>query len=253
MNVVTELANRDLPWFFGPRLARWLPSLAARVPTGWPRNGPGRGVPHEPQPPARRLTGRWSCSSRHELVRREMVETRMRPHFVVPPPSFDGHLCFGAGGEPLEAQALVAELAVKLSVTPFCQPCRGSINAVPMPCATIQDTLKRHLQPCHPPQPMACRRRARHAHQFFARLPSSPRSRTLARQPASSAAHSRSSCFSRRTSLAPAEDRLFADPVPLGHRQHQLAIRLAQEFHYLSFRETRCAHCSLRIASQSLT
>jgi hypothetical protein len=87
---------------------------------------------------------------------------------------------------------------------------------------------------CRPPQPMACRRRAPHAHQFFARLPSSPRSRALARQPASSAAHSRSSCFRCRTSLAPAVDRLFADPVPLGHRQHQLAIRLPQDRHSIS-------------------
>src|SRR5580704_17393039 len=30
-------------------------------------------------------------------------------------------------------------LPLKLSVTPFCQGLPGSINAVPMPCATIQD------------------------------------------------------------------------------------------------------------------
>jgi hypothetical protein len=30
--------------------------------------------------PARCLTGRWSCCSRHELVRREVVEARMRTH-----------------------------------------------------------------------------------------------------------------------------------------------------------------------------
>src|SRR5262245_22585714 len=70
---------------------------------------------------------------------------------LLAPPCFDDHLCLGAGGEPFEAQALVAELAVKLSVTPFSQACRGSINAVPMPCATVQDTLARHLQPCRPP------------------------------------------------------------------------------------------------------
>ena len=60
-------------------------------------------------------------------------------------------------------------------------------------------------------------------------------------------------CFSLRTSLAPAADRLLADPVPLGHRRHQLAICLAQDRHYLLFRETRFAHCSHRIASQFLT
>ena len=30
-------------------------------------------------------------------------------------------------------------LPLKLSVTPFCQGLPGSINAVPMPCATTQD------------------------------------------------------------------------------------------------------------------
>src|SRR5438552_8301172 len=30
-------------------------------------------------------------------------------------------------------------LPLKLSVTPFCQGLPGSINAVPMPCVTIQD------------------------------------------------------------------------------------------------------------------
>jgi hypothetical protein len=63
---------------------------------------------------ARCLTGRWSCSSRHELARREIVEARMRPHFVVvPPPCFDDDLRLGARTEPFEAQALVAELAVE--------------------------------------------------------------------------------------------------------------------------------------------
>src|ERR671919_2010254 len=77
-------------------------------------NGPGRGGPMYRSVPARCLTGRWSCSSRHELVRREIVEARMRPHFVVvPPPCFDDHLRLGARTEPFEAQALVAELAVE--------------------------------------------------------------------------------------------------------------------------------------------
>ena len=43
--------------------------------------------------PARCLTGRWPCSSRHELVGREIVEARMRTHLVVVlPPCFDDHL-----------------------------------------------------------------------------------------------------------------------------------------------------------------
>ena len=33
--------------------------------------------------PARCLTGRWPCSSCHELVGREIVEARMRTHLVV--------------------------------------------------------------------------------------------------------------------------------------------------------------------------
>jgi hypothetical protein len=41
--------------------------------------------------------------------------------------------------------------------------------------------------------------------------------------------------------------------VPLGHRRYQFAIRLADHRDHLLFRETRFAHCSLRIGSQSLT
>ena len=63
--------------------------------------------------PARCLTGRWSCSSRRELIRREIVEARMRTHFIiVPPPCFDDHLRL-VGTKPFEAQALVTELAVE--------------------------------------------------------------------------------------------------------------------------------------------
>jgi hypothetical protein len=139
---------------------------------------------------ARCLTGRWSCSSRHELVGREIVETRMRPHFVVPPPCFDDHLCLGAGGETIRGSG-TRRGTCREAFRDTILPGRGAIDAVPMPCTTIQNTLARHLQPCRPPQPMACRRRTPHAHQFLRRLPSSPRSRVLARQPASSVAHSR--------------------------------------------------------------
>src|SRR5205823_13908159 len=63
---------------------------------------------------ARCLTGCWPCSSRHELVGREVTEARMRAHFVVVlPPRFDDHLGLGARTEPLEAQALVAKLTVE--------------------------------------------------------------------------------------------------------------------------------------------
>ena len=64
--------------------------------------------------PARCLMGRWPCSSRHELVGREVTQARMRTHFVVVlPPRFDDHLCLGARTKPFEAQALVAKLAIE--------------------------------------------------------------------------------------------------------------------------------------------
>src|SRR5215813_4091288 len=53
--------------------------------------------------------------------------------------------------------------------------------------------------------------------------------------------------------LTPCVDHLLADPVPLGHHRYRLAIRLADDRDHLLFRETRFAHCSLRIGSQSLT
>src|SRR5205807_10449893 len=53
--------------------------------------------------------------------------------------------------------------------------------------------------------------------------------------------------------LAPGVDRLLADAVPLGHRRNLITIRLADDRDHLHFRETRFAHCSLRIGSQSLT
>jgi len=52
--------------------------------------------------------------------------------------------------------------------------------------------------------------------------------------------------------LAPGVDRLLADAVPLGHRRNLITIRLADDRDHLLFRETRFAHCSLRIGSQSL-
>src|SRR5215475_387563 len=60
------------------------------------------------------MPGRCVCQSSHELVRREIVEARMRTHLVVvPPPRLDDHLRLGTRTKPFEAQALVAELAVE--------------------------------------------------------------------------------------------------------------------------------------------
>jgi hypothetical protein len=53
--------------------------------------------------------------------------------------------------------------------------------------------------------------------------------------------------------LAPCVDRLLADLMLLGHDRYWLAIGLADDRDHLLFRETRFAHCSLRIGSQSLT
>ena len=52
-------------------------------------------------------------------------------------------------------------LPLKLSVTPFCQGLPGSINAVPMPCATIQDN--RALETNSGPLSLQERRRAARA------------------------------------------------------------------------------------------
>src|SRR3954471_691493 len=52
-----------------------------------------------------------------EFVWREVVEARMRPHFIVmAAPRFNDHLRFASATEPLEAQALVAEAAVEAFV-----------------------------------------------------------------------------------------------------------------------------------------
>jgi hypothetical protein len=129
---------------------------------------------------ARCLTGRWSCSSRHELVWREIVETRMRPQFVVPPSCFDDHLCFGARAEPFEALALVPELAVKLSVTPFSQagarstPCRCRARRSRTPLRGTCSPAARHSRWLAAGEPGTLT-------SFLRRLPSSPRSRALAR------------------------------------------------------------------------
>ena len=53
--------------------------------------------------------------------------------------------------------------------------------------------------------------------------------------------------------FASSVDRLLADAVPLGNPRNRFAIRLADDRDHLLFRETRLAHCSLRIGSQSLT
>ena len=53
--------------------------------------------------------------------------------------------------------------------------------------------------------------------------------------------------------LTPRVDRLFADPVPLGHRRHWFAIRLADDRDHLLFRKTRFAHRSLRIGASLST
>src|SRR6202011_5289490 len=59
------------------------------------------------------MTGRWSCSWSHELVRREIAEARMRTLVEVSPPFFDQNLRLGARTKPFEAQTLVAKLAVE--------------------------------------------------------------------------------------------------------------------------------------------
>src|SRR5262249_28320765 len=60
------------------------------------------------------MTRRCVCLSSRELARREIVEARMRPYFVVvPSPTLDDDLCFGTRAEPFEAEALVAEFAVE--------------------------------------------------------------------------------------------------------------------------------------------
>src|SRR5579862_1332585 len=59
-------------------------------------------------------TGRCVWQSSYELVRREIVEARMRSNLVVvPPPCFDDDLGFSARTKPFQAQTLVAEFAVK--------------------------------------------------------------------------------------------------------------------------------------------
>jgi putative tryptophan/tyrosine transport system substrate-binding protein len=52
--------------------------------------------------------------------------------------------------------------------------------------------------------------------------------------------------------LASKRIQLLKDAVPIAKRD-RLAIRLADDCDHLLFRETRFAHCSLRIGSQSLT
>src|SRR6185503_1006641 len=60
------------------------------------------------------MTGRCVCQSSQELVRREIVEARMRPHLVVvPPPRLDDHFRFGTRTKPFGTQTLVAEFAVE--------------------------------------------------------------------------------------------------------------------------------------------
>ena len=142
---------------------------------------------------SRRLP-RWSCSSRHELVGREIlvVKLAVTPFWLA-----------GARSTPCRCRA-------RRSRTPLCRTCS--------PAAATADGL---------PSASPARSAVFCATSFITSISSSRSA------PASSAAHSWSSGFSRRTSLAPAVDRLFADPVPLGHRQHQLAIRLAQDRHYL--------------------
>src|SRR5207247_5430925 len=77
-----------------------------------PAPGPLGGVLRRAR--ARCVMGRWPCSSRHELVGREVTEARMRTHFVVVlPPRFDDHLCLGARTKPFEAQALVTKLTIE--------------------------------------------------------------------------------------------------------------------------------------------
>src|SRR6516225_6288717 len=79
-------------------------------------NGPGRGGPMYRSVPARCLTGRChiSLQLRHELVRRQIRQARVRSHFVeMALPRFDDDLGLGSRAEPFEAEAFIAELAVE--------------------------------------------------------------------------------------------------------------------------------------------
>ena len=66
----------------------------------------------------------------------------MRTHgVVVPTPTFDDHFCTGARAKPFEAEAFIAEFAVEALGDAILPGLAGlSINAVPIPCATIQDS-----------------------------------------------------------------------------------------------------------------
>src|ERR1700693_4543326 len=64
--------------------------------------------------PARCITGRWVHLQPRKLLRRQIAEARMRTHLVImPPPGLDDHPRLGAGTEPFEAEAFVAELAIE--------------------------------------------------------------------------------------------------------------------------------------------
>ena len=96
---------------------------------------------HGPQRPAPRFARRFVGQLRRKFVRRQIAEARMRAHRVeVLSPALDNHLRFGRRAEPFELRHSSRNLPLKLCVTPFCQGLPGSINAVPMPCATIQDS-----------------------------------------------------------------------------------------------------------------
>ena len=103
--------------------------------TGRGAKAPNRSVP------ARCMTQRCVCLLSHELVRREIIEARARPHrVVVLPPSLDDDLGFGTRAEPFETEASVAELAVEALRDAILPRLAGSINAVLIPWATIQDS-----------------------------------------------------------------------------------------------------------------
>src|SRR5437588_5573155 len=78
----------------GPYLSTSKGALQAR---------PGRGGPICRSAPTRCIAGRWSCCLSHEFVRREIIEARMRTHFVVvAAPCLNDDLRLGARTKPFE-------------------------------------------------------------------------------------------------------------------------------------------------------
>ena len=81
----------------------------------------------------------------------------MRPHLVeVPPPRSMTTFASARDRNHSRLRHSSRNLPLKLSATPFCQGLPGSINAVPMPCATIQVSRARDTNS----GPLSLRRKA---------------------------------------------------------------------------------------------